>query len=296
MKQLISLVLILGALFSCVKEKDYPVVFQYDYNSVSTSNITNYVAVLSDTALHITGNHQNGTIDIHIPKIGGNPLVVGEYSVSAKNGFYIAHTSTTGYITKSSKASLNLTHVNSYVNFTFTASLFNGITLKNGIAKNLPFLTEDHYYSLNSDTIPSIPFSNIDTVTSGIYAEMPGTTDPFYVPNANIIKTQTDSTITYRAIDGNFVVDIELTKPVIDLVGITFDLTQQNQNLVKMQWSDLFIPAPGNNLDFQKGIFQLFSLDLITGEIDFGFSGQLYNSTQTFAQPLPVGCGKKLTI
>lgn len=154
MKQLISLVLVIGSLFSCVKDKDYPTVFQYDYNGKTTLNSNNYTALLSDTALHITGIHAEGIIDIHIPRSAGNPVVIGEYTTAIDNGFYISHTSVTGTALPVMAATLNLTHINSYVNFTFEADLINGLLIENGIANNLPFTTINN----NTDTLVIMPF------------------------------------------------------------------------------------------------------------------------------------------
>lgn len=297
MKQLISLVLILGTLFSCVKETDYPIVFQYNYNSVTTPNITDYTAIISDTSLLITGNHADGTIHINIPKIGGNPLVVGEYSVAAENGFYIAYTNTAGVTTKAAVGSLNLTHINSYVNFTFEGSLYNSSIIENGIAKNLPVVTEELFYDMtDSSNAPIVPFFPLDTVTNGIYAEIPGTTSPFYVPSTNISKTVNTSNQIYTATSGGFMVEITLEKPLNNLLGVNYDLTQANQTAVKMKWYDLNQPFPNNTLEFKEGVFQLYSIDHVDGELEFGFSGKLYNTTQTIDQPLPVGCGKKIDL
>lgn len=298
MKQLICLIFILGSLFSCVKEKDYPVTFQYDYNSVTTPNITDYLLVLSDSGLYITGVYAEDTLRIRIPKIGGNPLTVGQYVINANNGFYITHTSSsTGLTTKASSGTLDLSYVNSYVNFTFDAVLSNGIALDNGMAKNLPFITEEFYFSQDTNNVlPPPPASNVDTLTNGIYAEVQDVINPFYVPAANVFKVQTDSSVVYRAVDGLHIIDIELMKPIIDLVGNTYDLTQANQNLVKMQWKDISIPVPGDNLDLKDGSFHVFSLDPITGEIEFGFGGHLYNTNKTVASPIHVGYAKKLTI
>lgn len=298
MKQLICLILILGSLFSCVKEKDYPVTFQYDHNSITTPNITDYTLVLSDSGLYISGAHDGDTLRIHIPKIGGNPLVVGEYTIGGNNGFYITHkSSTTGVTSKANSGTLNLSYVNSYVDFTFDAVLYNGIKISNGKAKNLPFITYENYNNQDTNNTLPIPYlSNVDTLTNGIYAEVKDVINPFYVPAANITKTSTSSSVTYSALDGFYAIEIELKKPINTLVGNTYDLTQGNQDLVKMQWRDISIPAPGNNLDLKDGDFHIFSLDPVTGEIEFGFGGHLYNINKTVANPIHVGYAKKLTI
>ena len=294
MKQLISLILILGSLFSCVKEKDYPVVFQYDYSVKSTIVVPEYIAVESDTGLYIRGTHADGVIQILIPKIGGNPIIVGEYSTAAKNDFYISHTSSLGVTTKAISATLDLTHVNSYLNFTFDAVLSNGITLDEGIAQNLPFVTEAYYNTIDTSTGPDIPGSNIDTLTNGIFAEIPNVYNPFYEPVTGIITLPTDSNITYRAVNGNISVEIELMKPINALVGNTYDLAQANQSLVKMRWKDLSVPGPTNNLEIQEGSFYLFSANNTTSELEFGFSGHLFNLNKTATNPIQVGYGRKL--
>lgn len=297
MKQLICLVLILSSLFSCVKETDYPVTFQFDHNSVTTPNITDYTLILSDTGLYISGTYNDGTLQILIPKIGGNPILVGEYTINANNGFSIIYTSSsTGISTKAASGVLNMSHVNSYVDFTFNAVLSSGIALENGVAKNLPFVTEENYYQNPLNPVPVIPGSGVDTITDGLYAEIQDVITPFYVPAANVSKTLTDSSVIYRAIDGQYWVDIELMKPISNLVGNSYDITQANQSMIKMQWRDFSVPAPNNTLDVQDGSFHVFSLDPLTGEIDFGFSGHLYNTAKTFANPIHVGYGKKLTI
>lgn len=295
MKKLLSLILILGSLFSCVKEKDYPVVFQYDYSVKSTINVPEYIAVESDTGLYIRGTHPDGIIQILIPKIGGNPVVVGEYSTASKNNFYISHTSSLGVTTNAISASLNLTHINSYLNFTFSAVLSSGITLDEGIGQNIAFVSEANYYnSTDTSSGPDIPGSNIDTLTNGIYAEIPNVVNPFYEPLVDIITIPTDSNIIYRAVNANVSLEIELTKPVNALVGNTYNLAQANQSLVKMRWKDLSIPGPANNLEIQDGSFYLFSANNTTNELEFGFSGHLFNLGKTASNPIQVGYGKKL--
>ena len=296
MKQFISLVLILGSLFSCVKEEDHPVTFQYDYNSVTTPNIVDYNLVLTDTALQIMGTQLGDTLRITIPKMGGNPLVVGEYKVSADNGFSIMHTSESGITTKASEGTLNLTHVNSFVNFTFDAVLYNGVTLGNGKAKNLPFITEAEFNSDTTNVLPDFPVSNVDTLTNGIYAEIQDVINPFYEPASNVITTQTDSTIIYLATDGFYSLRIELDKPLNNLVGNTYDLSQAFQDQVRMTWRDLSSTGPSDILEIQQGIFHVFDLDLINGDIEFGFGGQIYNLEKTTTHPIHVGYGKKIKI
>jgi len=296
MKQLISLILILGSLFSCVKEKDFPITFQYDYNTVTTPNITDYVLVLTDTGLQINGTYSGGTLQITIPKIGGNPLVVGEYRVSANNGFNIIYTSSNGITTKASQGVLDLTHVNSYVNFTFDAVLYDGKSLSNGIAKNLPFVTEEFFNMDTSNVLPPINGSNVDTLTNGIYAEIEDVIVPFYSPASNVVTIQTDSSVIYQANNGIIALKVELKKPINNLVGNTYDITQAFQDEVRMEWRNIFAPGPNNLYEIQNGIFHVFSLDPLSGEIEFGFGGNVYNLEKTTTHPIHVGYAKKLTI
>lgn len=294
MKTITIFILLLLSLFSCVKEKDYPVQFSYDYSVLSFIDVEEHRAILGDTSLDIYGYHPDGNIHIHIPRAPGHSLTVGDFTTDLNTGFAMYFTSSLGITTKAKKANLTLSHINSFVDFTFEAELYSGITLKNGIATNLPIVTEAYFNSVDSNGIPGVIVSGIDTLTNGLYAELDDPKKPFYQASKDITKAETDTSYQYRANSGNFVVEFEIMKPLELLIDEAVDITQNNQSLVLMQWRDVSIPIGSNVLTLNSGSFKLFSVNPVTKSLEFGFSGELNHPSYLKPIPIHVGYGKEI--
>jgi len=290
MKKIFILLTFLTLLFSCVKDKSYPTTFQYEMDESGVLKVDEYTAVLTDTALYIEGTNNKGTLKIKIPVEPGKPLQVRTFETDTLIDFSIEYAPDAFNNYTAVIENLELTHVNSYVNFTFDAVLSNGSVIKNGVGKNVFFKTDDNINNVDSNQTPIFPLSNLNGKANEFVSEIQGSS-PIAISSLDILPFVTATHVNYTILTPDYNITLALEKPISGYLGKQIDLTQFTQDRVKMAWGST---TTSETFSFESGVFYLFEIEPTSEKITFGFNGQLKSNLTGDTKDIYVGYGKKM--
>lgn len=291
MKHIFTFIALITLLFSCVKEKDYPTTFQYDLDKKGILNVDSYTGILTDSNLIIEGENSTGILKIHIPVEPGKPLQVRKFETDTLINFYIEFTSkTTLSVDRAVLANLDLTHVNSFANFTFDAVFANGSVIENGVGENVNFKTDDNINNVDTAQTPIFELSNLDLKSDEFHCELQGGSI-INVPSAMALPTVMANSTKYTIINGGYQIELELMHPINALIGKQINLTQATQTFVKMEWKST---TSSEKYSFTEGVFYIFNYDETAGKMTFGFNGKLISSLSGVTTDIYVGYGKNI--
>ncbi len=161
---------LLGSVFSCnVEEEDDNEVFTWDYvqgfgtaaSKVSYSS-PNYTIVKSEVD-HIIKGYPNAedSLIIKLGNLQGHELTVGEYKFGL-NDFFTLKFYKNGAVYEATSGAINVTYLNSRIDFDFDVVLSNGNSLSNGLGDNLLL------NNLDSTPVVTPPVQEIGTIEATI--------------------------------------------------------------------------------------------------------------------------------
>lgn len=294
-----SIILLFACMYSCVKEETYPTSFSFKNGDNITQNVTDYDAVFNDTTLNLFGVTSESSIRF-LFKEGTNTLTVGTKELS-KEGIYKLIYKKNGETLTAEKGEVHIEYLNRFMNFTFKAYFSNGDSITSGkgyqvwLNNNNPLPDLDSPIDRDSIMVDTNLWNGI---TQGFIYQMNINSTPVYQDLTELtVQDNPESVVITSFYDPtDYTIEIEIQKPIKDLVGKNIDITQGLQDKIKVRTTYALGINGGENIyDFTEGVFQVINYKDNT--LYFGFKGKLLSITDPWDtnKEIYFGLGKKIT-
>lgn len=295
-----SIFVLLVFTYACVKEETYPTSFSFKNGNGTVQNVYDYDAVFDDTLLNVFGLTDESSIRFLFAE-GANQLTVGKKELS-KEGAYKLIYKKNGETLTAEKGEVHIDYLNRFINFTFKAYFSNGDSITDGVGYQVWLNNNNPLPDLD----PPIERDSIEVDTNewngigqGFIYQMNINLNPVYQGvNELTIQDHPESVvITSFYDDTDYTIEIEIQKPIKDLVGKNFDLTQSLQDKIKVRttYNKYWTDGSENIYDFTEGVFQVINYKDNT--LYFGFKGKLQSTLYTWDNNKEIYfcLGKKIT-
>ncbi|MGB0868016.1 MAG: hypothetical protein ACPGSD_00345 [Flavobacteriales bacterium] len=266
------------SLFSCGKDDTYPTSFNFKNGKGKTIKVTDYDMVFKDTTMNLFGITSESSLRF-ISQEGPNAFLVGTKHFSV-NGAHQLIYKKDGKAHKATHGFMHVDYLNRFMNFTFKAYFANGDSITNGVGHQVWFNNNnplpDPDFPIERDSI-EVDTNLWNGIAEGFIYQMHVHAAPVYLPTSDLIINDNlqflnitfyDSTIGYT-------VEVELKKPLENILGKNFDLTQSMQDQVKVSFIYHLGYTDGSEAEFVfgEGVFQVIHYK--SNRISYGFKGRL---------------------
>lgn len=286
----------ISLLFSCGKDDTYPTSFHFKNGKGKTIQVTDYDMEFKDTTMNLFGITKESSIRF-ISQEGPNDFLVGTKHFSV-NGTHQLIYKKDGKAHKATHGSMHVEYLNRFMNFTFKAYFANGDSITNGVGHQVWFNNNnplpDPDFPIERDSI-EVDTNHWNGIAQGFIYQMDIHSTPVYFPLSDITVTENIQNVNITLLDkkADYTIEVEIQKPIENILGKNQDLTQNLQDKVKVNITyDILAPNP-TKYEFTEGIFQVIHYS--PNNISFGFKGKLAPPGSIgFSKEVYFGLGKNI--